>query len=111
MENDLQHAAENIVLRNIQSALKDIREKWTRAAGVLRELRVRNAELESRNADLEEQLRNLETQRSAKGADRNAGMRMPIDVASELLYFSPDEREALERQIAELLERVDSHLR
>jgi hypothetical protein len=111
MENDLQHAAENIVLRNIQIALKDIREKWSRAAGTLRELRARNAELESRNATLEERLQNLEAQLSAKGAGQSTGMRMPIDVASELLYFSPDEREALERQIAELLERVDSHLR
>lgn len=111
MESDFQHAAENLVFRNIQTALKEIREKWTRASGLLRDLKAKNEELGMRNLELEELVEKLQAElaEGSRGADK--GSRESIDVPGELLYFSADEREALERQIAELLERVETHLK
>ena len=111
MESDFQHAAENLVFRNIQTALKEIREKWTKASGLLRELRAKNEELGLRNLELEDLVEKLQTELAEASRTGKEGSRQSIDVPGELLYFSADEREALERQIAELLERVEAHLK
>ena len=104
MDADLQHAAENIVLKNIQSGMAAIRDKVAKSNDVLRELRLQNAQLEKTIAELQGRLAQAEKRNSSN--DQNF-----VEVGDRLLYFSPDEREALERQINDLLNRVQSHLR
>ena len=103
MEADLQHAAENIVLKNIENGMASIRDRVSKAAGMIRELRARNTLLEKTVAELEARL--AEQEKRISTGDQNF-----VEVGDRLLYFSTDEREALERQITELLNRVQSHL-
>ncbi|MBI5647960.1 MAG: hypothetical protein HY962_13605 [Ignavibacteriae bacterium] len=111
MDADLQHAAENIVLKNIQNAMASIRERVTKAAETIRSLKESKAQLESRVVELEELVRRLEERPVATSERKSDGSQNTIELGDRLLYFSPDEREALERQINELLERVQAHLR
>jgi hypothetical protein len=102
--------------QHIQTLIKEVREKAYRAAGMLKELRVQNRTLEDRNKELEGVVLRLQKEveeKTVEIAHLQVSMKSPstIDVGDRLLYFSADEREALERQINELLARVSSHLR
>jgi hypothetical protein len=116
MNDDQRLYEEDHPHQQIQALVKEVREKAFRAAGMLKDLKQQNRALEERNKELEAAVlelskaieeRTLELDR-AKESAKSAS---PIDVGERLLYFSPDEREALERQINELLARVSSHLR
>ncbi len=108
MERNLQHAAEDMVVKNIQTVIEGIRERIETAADAIRSLRGKNdelgqkvRELETANAELAKRIQELENGRTANA----------LDVGERLFYLSADEREALERQIDDLLSRVHSHLR
>ena len=101
---------------SIKVLVKEIREKAYRAATMIKELKLQNQHLEERNKAVEAEVLELRQQLEVKTRDiedirENMKSVSAIDVGDRLLYFSPDEREALERQITELLARVSSHLR
>ena len=116
MNDDQLLYSENNPMQHIESMVKDLREKAFRMAGMFKELKQQNKSLEEKNAELEAaivELRSMVEQKNRELHTAREGMKsaLPIDVGDRLLYFSPDEREALERQINDLLARVSSHLR
>ena len=102
-------------LNIIQAAMSELWDKAKRAAAHIEQLRRENQELHTRVSELEHTLRTLEGQLTRKdeeidvlrGHSRTSGT---VDVGERLLYLSPDEREALERQINDLLTRINTHL-
>lgn len=116
MNDDQLLYTENNPFQHIESMVKEVREKAYRAAGMLKESRLQNLALEAKNKELEAIIVELqkaleEKTLEMKQLQENMKSSSAIDVGERLLYFSPDEREALERQINDLLARVSSHLR
>jgi hypothetical protein len=114
-ENDQFPARTGGATKLIQDALQELWNRAQTAAQLLAALREENSGLQEENrtlrasvSDLEQKLEDtsnqLEESRNASGTI--AG----IDVGERLLYLSPDEREALERQIDDLLQRINTHL-
>ena len=109
------YSADNPLFASLQQAIREFREKAAAAVKTLKELRERVKTLESDKSALERSLadarRELEEQSAMvlKFRDSKSGSHS-IDVGERLLYFSADEREALERQINDLLERLNTHL-
>lgn len=114
-DDDTQTYMEDGSLASVQAMLKDLREKAFRAAGLIKELReqLRGAEQKAAHAEhetLDLRKRLEEKERELRHMQKELAERPSLDVADKVLYFSADEREALERQINDLLVRVQSHL-
>jgi chromosome segregation ATPase len=115
LDDDYQNMLENGSVASIQAVLKEIREKAYKAASVIKQLREQQQGLESRNKQLDETIKELQQRVDEKDAlfkslEEQAAAHGTVDVGHGVSYFSADEREALERQINELLARVNSHL-
>lgn len=114
-ENEQFQARPGGALNIIQEALQELWDRAQTAAQMLAALREENAELHEENtqlrssaAELQQKLEDTSTQ--LEESRSAAGLLAGIDVEERLLYLSPDEREALERQIDELLQRINTHL-
>lgn len=99
----------------IQIALQGIWERAQKAVELIARLRDDNAALSRRIEELEAAQRAFEAQLAEKehiinSLQEKSGMPSSVDVGNGLLYLSPDEREALERQIDDLLKRINAHL-
>lgn len=101
---ELSPKEDNPALKSFLEALDELKRKLTKTVAALRELKEENAELKEQLAHAVKG----DSARSSFGKGRDAsGL---IDVGERLLYLSPDEREALERQINDLLTRINAHL-
>ncbi len=105
------HAAMNL----IQAALTELWQKAQNAVAHIEELRSENTQLRVRVEELEHTLRSMQTQLTQKDQQfedlqKRAEHSSAVEVGERLLYLSPDEREALERQIDDLLKRINAHL-
>ncbi|MCZ7555536.1 MAG: hypothetical protein M5R41_03930 [Bacteroidia bacterium] len=99
----------------IQAALADLWQKAKAVVAQIEALREENGQLRTRVEELELTLRTMESQLTQKEQRIEALENHPphhtaVEVGERLLYLSPDEREALERQIDDLLKRINSHL-
>jgi hypothetical protein len=99
----------------IQAALAGLWDRTQKAVELITRLRDENATLVRRIEELEAAQRAFEAQLAEKEQfiktlQENAGMPSSVDVGSGLLYLSADEREALERQIDDILKRITAHL-
>ena len=99
----------------IQTALQTLWEKAQLAADRIAQLREENNSLKSRVEELEatlqeQQSRISEQEHKAKELQEKSSALASVDVGDGLLYLSPDEREALERQIDDLIARINAHL-
>jgi hypothetical protein len=99
----------------IQTALKGLWDKAQKAADLIKHLREENGVLKSRLEDLEQVVREQQVQitdkdNHAKEFQEKSAALSSVDVGDGLLYLSPDEREALERQIDDLIARINTHL-
>ena len=97
----------------LAAALQDLWRKITAVTSIVQSLRESNAALLQRNADLEEKLGSLEEElrsRDKKNQDYEEKKSMNVDVGDRLLYLTPDEREAMEQQIDELLALLKPHV-
>ena len=108
-------AGRNTAMNIIQAALTELWEKAQLAVDRIEALRGDNHELRVRIEELEHTLRNLESQLTKKHQRIEQLQKHPatlggVEVGERLLYLSPDEREALERQINDLLLRINAHL-
>jgi polyribonucleotide nucleotidyltransferase len=99
----------------IQSALQGLWERAQKAADMILQLRTDNKELLARVEALEIEVQEQQTLIAEKDnkvkelLDSSAQL-SSVDVGEGLLYLSPDEREALERQINDLIARINAHL-
>lgn len=101
---ELSPKEDNPALKSFLEALDELKRKLTKTVEALRRLKEENAELKEQLAHAVKG----DPARSSSGKGRDAsGL---IDVGERLLYLSPDEREALERQINDLLTRINAHL-
>ena len=105
----------NAAMNIIQAAMTELWEKAQRAVDRIEALRGDNAELRVRIEELEHTLRGMESQLTQKDQRIEQLQKQPelhpgVEVGERLLYLSPDEREALERQINDLLVRINAHL-
>ena len=99
----------------IQAALNGLWERTQKAVELITQLKDANAALSKRIEELEAAQRAFEAQLAEKDQlintlQEKTGMPSSVDVGNGLLYLSPDEREALERQIDDLLRRITAHL-
>ena len=97
----------------LAAALQDLWRKISAVTSVVQSLREANAALSQRNADLEESLRSLEEEcksRDKKNQDFEEKKSVNVDVGDRLLFLTPDEREAMEQQIDELLALFKPHV-
>ncbi|PLX27582.1 MAG: hypothetical protein C0600_10305 [Ignavibacteria bacterium] len=99
----------------IQAALQNLWDKAQLAAELIARLRDENSNLKSRLEELEttvqeQQSRISEQDNKAKELLEKSSVLSSVDVGDGLLYLSPDEREALERQIDDLIARINAHL-
>ncbi len=99
----------------IQVALQGVWDRAQKAVELITRLRSENVDLMSRIEELETAQRAFEAQLAEKDnlintLQENSSSLSSVDVGDGLLYLSPDEREALERQISDLLKRINTHL-
>lgn len=119
---EVHHHAESPALAGLQASIKEFRDRVTRASALISDLRRRNEELERTVTAHEHALRELqerlderefriiELEEQLQGASSSSPTGLSVDTVEKLLYLSPDEREALERQIGDLIARIDAHL-
>lgn len=99
----------------IQLALQGLWEKAQKAADRIKGLREENENLQQRVTELEGTVSELQSQLTEqvnyhKELKEKSATLSSVDVGDGLLYLSPDEREALERQISDLIARINAHL-
>ncbi len=99
----------------IQNALQGLWERAQKAADMIAELRTDNSALRTRVEELETAMREQqallhEKDSKVKELQEKSATLSSVDVGEGLLYLSPDEREALERQINDLIARINAHL-
>lgn len=99
----------------IHVALQGIWDRAQQAVDLITRLRVENASLGRRIEEMEAAHRAFEAQLAEKDhqiAELQERMATPasVDVGEGLLYLSAHEREALERQINDLITRITAHL-
>ncbi len=99
----------------IQVALQGLWDRAQQAVELITRLRTENADLSRRVEELEAAQRAFEAQLAEKDnlittLQEKKATPSSVDVGDGLLYLSPDEREALERQIGDLLRRINTHL-
>ncbi len=119
---EVHHQSENPALAGLHASIKEFRDRVTRAAALIADLRRRVDELERTNTaqeavtrELQERLdekefRIIELEEQVQNAGNAPSSGLSVDTVEKLLYLSPDEREALERQISDLIARIDAHL-
>jgi len=113
-EQDVPHGR-NAALSLIQTMIGELWDKARDAATLIEQLRSDNNSLSKRVAELETSLHRSETQLTERNQLIEELQKQPeilstVDVGERLLYLAPDEREALERQINDLLARINAHL-
>ncbi|MBR9977342.1 MAG: hypothetical protein KFH87_04570 [Bacteroidetes bacterium] len=101
--------------QTIQTLLQGLWERTQKAVEIIRHLRKENRGLLQRIEELEAARQSLQAQLADKDEQitklqEKTETLSSLDVGNELLYLSPDEREALERQVDDLLRRINSHL-
>ncbi len=99
----------------IQTVLQGVWDRAQKAVELINRLRSENGDLTRRIEELEAAQRAFEAQLAEKEhlittLQEKTATPTSVDVGDGLLYLSPDEREALERQIGDLLRRINSHL-
>ncbi len=99
----------------IQLALQGLWDRAQKAVELITRLRSENAALTQRVEELESAQRLFDEQLAEKEnlittLQEKKATPASVDVGDGLLYLSPDEREALERQIGDLLRRINTHL-
>ncbi|MFZ1731181.1 MAG: hypothetical protein WBQ23_01650 [Bacteroidota bacterium] len=99
----------------IQLALQGVWDRAQKAVDMITRLRSENADLLQRLQELESNQLAFEAQLAEKEhlittLQEKTSSLSSVDVSDGLLYLSPDEREALERQISDLLKRINAHL-
>ena len=99
----------------IQVALQGVWDRTQRAVELIAHLREENAALTRRIEEMEAAHRAFEAQLSEKdhliaSLEERPGTPTSVDVGDGLLYLSAHEREALERQIDDLITRITAHL-
>jgi chromosome segregation ATPase len=99
----------------IQMALQGVWDRAQKAVELITQLRSENTDLSQRIEELEAAQRAFEAQLAEKDSlitkfQEKTSSLSSVDVGDGLLYLSPDEREALERQIGDLLKRINAHL-
>lgn len=116
------HHTEHPALAGLHASIKEFRDRVTRAVALISDLRRRNEELERMVASHEHAMRELqerlderefriiELEEQAQRSPTSSPTGLSVDTVEKLLYLSPDEREALERQIGDLIARIDAHL-
>lgn len=120
--SEVHRQSDNPALAALHSSIKEFRDRVTRATALISDLRRRNDELERTTALQEASLRELQAQLDEKefrvieleeqiqAAPPATSGALSVETVEKLLYLSPDEREALERQIGDLIARIDAHL-
>ncbi|MDT8324444.1 MAG: hypothetical protein RRA94_10050 [Bacteroidota bacterium] len=99
----------------VQHALKGLWERVQKAADMITQLRADNRALRARVEELETAVRDQqallnEKDNKVKELLEKSATLSSVDVGEGLLYLAPDEREALERQINDLIARINAHL-
>jgi uncharacterized protein YlxW (UPF0749 family) len=99
----------------IPHALQNLWEHVQKAADMITRLRADNSTLQARVDELETAAREHqalldEKDNKMKELAEQSSALSSVDVGEGLLYLSPDEREALERQINDLIARINAHL-
>ncbi|MCB2204285.1 cell division protein ZapB [bacterium] len=99
----------------VQQALQGLWDRAQKAADMITELRSHNRELQARVEELETAMRDQQAtltdrDNKVKELQEKSTTLSSVDVGEGLLYLSPDEREALERQIDDLIARINAHL-
>ena len=100
---------------SIQRALQGLWDRAQKAADLIAALRTDNSALKTRIEELETAVREqqallTEKDHKVKELQEKSTTLSSVDVGEGLLYLSPDEREALERQIDDLIARINAHL-
>ena len=98
-----------------QTAVQGLFAKVQRAVELIKHLREENGLLKARLEKFEqvgnEQLvYEREKEKQTEESRVKSSAPSSVDVGDGLLYLSPDEREALERQIDDLIARINAHL-
>ena len=114
VQNDIPESG-STATNAIQSALQGLWEKAQQAADRIRDLREENTSLRGKLEELETKVREQEAllidkEQKLKELQEKSRMPSSVDVGDGLLYLSPDEREALERQMTDLIARINAHL-
>jgi hypothetical protein len=97
----------------LAAALEELWRKISIVTGVIQQLKESNKALFERNNELEETVHSLEDElriRDKKIQDIEEKRSLNVDVGDRLLYLTPDEREAMEQQIDELLALLKPHV-
>jgi hypothetical protein len=94
------------ISEQFESAFAELWTKIHQLANTIQLLREKNRSLTQRNFELEEMVEVLEEKigiHQKKNEDIVEKLTSDVDVGERLLYLTPDEREAMEHQIDELL--------
>ena len=99
----------------VESALLDLWDKAKRAVDAITSLRESNAKLLEHIKTLEKTIEELQKHISVKdkeieGLSKKGSLAKQSDISDGVFYLSPEEREALEKKITELLQRLHAHL-
>lgn len=100
--------------QSVETALLELWDKAKRAADMISGLRESNTKLIEHIKTVEKSIVELQNQISAKEKEieelkKTGSFTRSLDTSDGAFYLSPDEREALERKISELLERLNAH--
>ena len=114
MQNDIPEANGDRT-NVIDEILQHLWDRAQRAANLIRDLREENSALKNRLTELEATLQQqqallIQRDNTVKELQEKSATLSSVDVGEGLLYLTPDEREALERQISDLIVRINAHL-
>ncbi len=99
----------------LEELLFDLQKKIQLAAHKIETLKAENADLRDQIAILKDDqaIHSAETdvlKQHLTELEEKLSQSLAVDVGERISYLSPDEREALERQIDALIARIDTHL-
>jgi hypothetical protein len=101
------------ISEQFETTVSDLWNKIRVVAGVVHSLHEKNSALAQKNYELEGMIAALEEKISTlekKNSDIEEKLPMKVDVGERLLYLTSGEREAMERQIEELLAILKPHV-
>jgi len=112
---DITHGLPEPTMETIKASLAELRGKVETLAEKLRLIQGEKESLMQERDSLHELGRQMELNLTEKEQtiielQERSTLKTTVDVGERLLYLSPDEREALERQISDLLSRINVHL-